>query len=464
MRCLVTGATGYVGGRLVPRLLTERHTVRCLARSPSKLRDVPWADRVEIVRGDVLDSTGLHRAMRDVDVVYYLVHSLARPDFQDSDRVAAELVAHAAADAGVARIVYLGGLRPAGEETPSCHLASRAEVGDIFLRSAVPTVVLQAGMITGAGSTSFEILRHLTDRLPVTIIPQSVANRTQPIAIADVLRYLLACATLPREVNRSFDIGGPDVLSYLDVMQRYARIAGLPRRLVLPVPGVPPALSAWVVALLTPVPRALAKPLIESLGHDLVCRERDIAVHVPDPPGGLLDYEQAVRRALPRAPAAGRGPRDPEVPHPTDPLGADGPVYTQHWEVATDATAARLWQVIEGIGGDRGWHTLPLVFELRGWIDQLLGGVGAHRGRRDPQYLRAGEVLDWWRVEDIEPGRRLLLRAEMRMPGTAWLQLGVRSGPDGIVTFCQDVTFAPAGLAGHLYWWAQRPAHDVVFR
>ncbi|MGH8922062.1 MAG: SDR family oxidoreductase [Actinomycetes bacterium] len=340
----------------------------------------------------MVSGSGVRAAVEGVEVLYYLVHSLSRSDFQDADRLAAELVAQIAADAGVARIVYLGGLRPVEEETPSGHLASRAEVGDIFLRSAVPTVALQAGMITGAGSTSFEMLRHLTDRLPAMIIPRSVGNRTQPIAIADVLRYLLACATLPPEVNRSFDIGGPDVLTYLDVMQRYARIAGLPR-----------------------------------------------------------------------PPSTNHAGRDPEVPHSTDALGADGPVYTQHREVPTGATAAQLWQVIEGIGGARGWHTLPLIFELRGWIDQLLGGVGAHRGRRDPQYLRVGEVLDWWRVEDIDPGRRLLLRAEMRMPGTAWLELSVQPRPDGAVACHQDVTFAPTGLAGHLYWWTQRPAHDAVF-
>lgn len=462
MRCLVIGATGYVGSRLVPALLDAGHEVRCLARAAGKLRAAPFRDRVEVVEGDVMSGSAVRGAVDGVDVVYHLVHSLARSDFPDADRHAAETVAQGAADAGVSRIVYLGGLQPDGDDTPSRHLASRAEVGEVFLRAPVPAAVLRAAVITGSGSTSFEMLRHLTDRLPVMLTPRWVGNRTQPIAVADVLRYLVACAALPREVNRSFDIGGPDVLSYLEMMQRYARIAGLPRRITLPLPLLTPGLSAAWVALVTPVSRALAMPLIESMAHDLTCREHDIAGHVPDPPGGLLDYEASVRRALPPPPDAAAC-NDPATPVPTDPPGSGGPVYTQRWELPTGASAAGLWRVIEGIGGRRGWHTVPLAFELRGWLDQLLGGVGAHRGRRDPDRVRTGEVLDWWRVENVEHGRTLLLRAEMRMPGTAWLQLGVHTGPEGRATLRQEVTFVPGGLTGQLYWWAQRPAHDVVF-
>ncbi|MFN2494611.1 MAG: SDR family oxidoreductase [Pseudonocardiaceae bacterium] len=456
------GASGYVGSRLVPRLLDAGHEVRCLARDPARLDAVPFRGQLEVVEGDVVSGAGLRAAVDGVDVVYYLVHSLSRRDFRHADQTGAELVARAAAEAGVGRIVYLGGLRPRREDVPSRHLASRAEVGDIFLRGAVPAAVLQAGVITGSGSTSFEMVRYLADRLPVMITPRWVRKRTQPVAIADVLRYLTGCAALPPEVNRTFDIGGPDVLTYMDMMQRYARIAGLPRRLAIPVPLLTPWLSAWWVALVTPVSRALAEPLIESLVHDLTCREHDIAGHVPDPPGGLLDYEQSVRRALAGGPAAGGG-TDPALVQPTDPPGAGGPMFTERWTVPTAAAAAQLWQVIEGLGGRQGWHTVPLAFELRGWIDQLLGGVGAHRGRRDPRYLRAGEVLDWWRVEEIDHGHRLLLRAEMRLPGTAWLECSVGTGPDGGTQYRQSVTFVPAGLAGHLYWWAQRPLHDLVF-
>jgi uncharacterized protein YbjT (DUF2867 family) len=330
MRCLVLGASGYVGSRLVPQLLQAGHQVRCLGRDPGRLDAAPFRAQVEVLEGDVVSGSGVPAAAGGVDVIYYLVHALSRRDFPDADRMAAEQVAQAAADAGVGRIVYLGGLRPAREETPSRHLESRAEVGDIFLRSAVPAAVLQAAMITGAGSTSFEILRHLADRLPVMITPR-LRNRTQPIAIADVLRYLVGCAALPHDMNRSFDIGGPDVLSYLDMMQRYARIAGLPRRLTISVPVLTPAMSAWWVALVTPVSRALAEPLIESLAHELVCREHDIAAHVPDPPGGLLDYEQSVRHALSRAPTADGDTVDPARPQPTDPLRAGGLAHTQRW-------------------------------------------------------------------------------------------------------------------------------------
>lgn len=470
MRCLVIGAGGYVGCRLVPELLAAGHQVCCLVREPARLTPAPFCAEVDVITGDVISGAGLRGAVEGVDVVYYLMHSLDRRDFGEVDRIAAELVARAAEDAGVSRIVYLGGLRPEPDEVPSRHLASRAEVGDIFLRGAVPAAVLQAAVITGSGSASFELLRYLTDRLPVMITPRAVGKQTQPIAIADVLRYLVGCATLPREVNRTFDIGGPDVLSYLDMMQRYARIAGLPRRITFPVPVLVPRLAAWFVSLVTPVPRALARPLIESLGYDLTCREHDIAVHVPDPPDGLADYERSVRRVLAARPVAGgdarprsEGDAGPAAPQPTDPPGSGGPVFTQNWTVPTTADPGQLWRVIESIGGRQGWHTVPLAWKLRGWLDQLLGGVGAHRGRRDPQHLRAGEVLDWWRVEQIEHGHRLLLRAEMRTPGTAWLECVVGTGRHGGTEFRQNVTFAPSGLVGHLYWWVQRPLHDLIF-
>lgn len=436
------GASGYVGSRLVPELIAAGHEVRCLVRDPGRLG--AQRGRVEVVQGDVLAGYAVRTAVAGVDVVYHLVHSLARGDFADADRVAASLVAEAAAEAGVSRIVYLGGLRPDGRDRPSPHLASRAEVGDIFVRCPVPAAVLQAAVITGSGSTSFEMLRYLTERLPVMITPLWVGNRTQPIAIADVLRYLLVCAELPAEVNRSFDIGGPDVLTYLAMMQRYARIVGLPRRLTVSVPLFSPVLSAYWVELITPVSRAVAAPLIESLAHELVCDEDDIRGHVPDPPEGLLDYEQSVRHAL-------------------SPAAAGGPAFTEERSLRTDASTSQVWRIVESIGGDNGWYTLPLVWELRGWIDQLLGGIGAHRGRRDARRLRAGETLDWWRVEEIDTGRRLLLRAEMKMPGTAWLEMVVEPTGDGRTRYLQRVTFVPAGLAGHVYWWAQRLGHEVVF-
>ncbi|NUT51286.1 MAG: NAD(P)H-binding protein, partial [Saccharothrix sp.] len=331
MHCLVTGATGYLGGRLVPRLVAEGHRVRCLVRDPAKLRDVPWADRVEVVRGDVLDRASLDAAMRDVDVVHYLVHSLTDRDFADADRRAAENTARAAADAGVRRIVYLGGLHPP-DAVLSPHLASRKEVGEVFLRGPVPAVVLQAAVIIGSGSASFEMLRYLTERLPVMVAPRWVRNRVQPIAVRDVLRYLVGAVHLPADVNRTFDIGGPDVLTYQEMMVRYAEVSGLPRRHVLPVPLLTPRLSAYWVNLVTPVPRSIAAPLIESLVHEVVCREYDVRDLLP---GENTGYARAVALALAKIRGAdvetrwsgASLPGASAAPLPTDPDWSGGSSY-----------------------------------------------------------------------------------------------------------------------------------------
>lgn len=462
MRCLVTGATGYLGGRLVPRLLAAGHEVRCLVRSPSKLRDVPWAADVEIVRGDVLgDVSG---AMRDVEVVHYLVHSLHSSDFADADRAAATNTARTASHAGVRRIVYLGGLHPTGPLSP--HLASRKEVGEVFLRSSVPAVVLQAAVIIGSGSASFEMLRYLTERLPVMVTPRWVHNRIQPIAVRDVLRYLVEATTL--DANRTFDIGGPDVLTYLEMMLRYAHVAGLPKRRVLPVPVLTPGLSSHWVNLVTPVPRSIAKPLIESLVHEVVCRENDIRELLP---GANVGYDKAVALALAKIRDAdvetrwsgASTPGAPSEPLPTDPDWSGGSVYTDERERHTQATPERLWEVVEGIGGERGWYSFPLAWAIRGWLDRLVGGVGLRRGRRDPHRLHVGEALDFWRVEEVERGSLLRLRAEMKVPGKAWLELRVAGNGGHGSTYRQRAVFVPKGLAGHLYWAVVWPFHGVVF-
>lgn len=463
MRCLVTGATGYLGGRLVPRLLAEGHEVRCLVRSPEKLRDVPWSNQVEIVRGDVLGD--LDEPMRDIEVVHYLVHSLHSKDFANADRKAAENTARAAGRAGVHRIVYLGGLHPAtGRLSP--HLASRKEVGEVFLRSKTPAVVLQAAVIIGSGSASFEMLRYLAERLPVMVTPRWVHNRIQPIAVRDVLRYLVEATTL--EQNRTFDIGGPDVLTYLEMMLRYAEVAGLPKRRVLPVPVLTPGLSSHWVNLITPVPRSIAKPLIESLVHEVVCRENDIREVLP---GENTGYDKAVELALTKIRDAdvetrwsgASTPGAPSEPLPSDPDWSGGSVYTDERERRTRASAERLWEVVEGIGGERGWYSFPLAWAIRGWLDRVVGGVGLRRGRRDPHRLNVGEALDFWRVEEVERGRLLRLRAEMKVPGKAWLELRVADGGPGGSTYRQRAVFVPKGLAGHLYWAVVWPFHGVVF-
>ncbi|MFE7133371.1 SDR family oxidoreductase [Streptomyces sp. NPDC057638] len=473
-RCLVTGATGYIGGRLVPELLAAGYAVRCLARSPEKLRDHPWAGEAETVRGDVTDPASLAAAMRGVDVAYYLVHALGTgPGFERTDREAARTFAEQAHRAGVRRIVYLGGLTPEGvpPERLSPHLRSRDEVGRIFLDGAVPATVLRAAVIIGSGSASFEMLRYLTERLPVMVTPSWVRTRIQPIGVRDVLRYLTGSAAMPPEVDRAFDIGGPDVLTYRDMMRGYAAVAGLPRRLIVPVPVLTPGLSSHWVGLVTPVPHSIARPLAESLRYEVVCREHDIARYVPDPPGRPLGFEAALTLALQRVREAkvttrwssASLPGAPSDPLPTDPDWAGGSLYTDQRERTVAAPAQRLWRVIEGVGGENGWYSFPLAWAVRGWLDRFAGGVGLRRGRRDAQRLRVGDSLDFWRVEEIEPGRLLRLRAEMKLPGLAWLELMIAEGADGRVRYRQRALFHPKGLLGHAYWWSVSPFHAVVF-
>ncbi|WP_432056587.1 SDR family oxidoreductase [Streptomyces sp. bgisy022] len=472
--CLVTGASGYIGGRLVPELLEAGHGVRCLARSPDKLRDHPWAGDVETVRGDVTDAASVAAALRGMDVAYYLVHALGSGSgFEDTDRRAARIFAEQAHAAGVRRIVYLGGLTPMGvpEASLSPHLRSRAEVGRIFLDSPVPATVLRAAVVIGSGSASFEMLRYLTERLPGMVTPRWVNTRTQPIGVRDVLRYLVGSATMPADVDRAFDIGGPDVLTYREMMRRYAAVTGLRRRLIVPVPVLTPRLSSYWVGLVTPVPAAIARPLTESLRHEVVCHEHDIARHVPDAPGSPLPFDEALRLALRRvrdAQVATRWssasvPGAPSDPLPTDPAWAGGSLYEDERERPVDASPQALWKVIEGIGGDNGWYSFPLAWAVRGWLDRFVGGVGLRRGRRDAERLRVGDSLDFWRVEEIEPGRLLRLRAEMRLPGAAWLEMRVVTDEQGRTRYRQRAVFHPRGLPGHAYWWSVSPFHAIVF-
>ncbi|GAA4094410.1 SDR family oxidoreductase [Nonomuraea soli] len=471
-KVLVTGATGYVGGRLVPELLDAGHEVTCVARRPERLRDLPWAGRITALAGDVNDAESMRRALDGAEIAYYLVHSMAAgASFAERDRRAAETFARAAHEAGVRRIVYLGGLTHASGEL-SAHMRSRAEVGEIFLAAPVPAVVLRAAVIIGSGSASFEMLRYLTERLPVMTTPRWVSTPTQPIAIRDMLRYLVAWAEVPGEVDRAFDVGGPDVLSYGDMMRRYADVAGLPHRMIIPVPFLSPGLSSHWVGLVTPVPASIARPLVESLRHEAVCREHDIAGYVPDPACGLIGFDEAVRLALRRVKDAdvatrwssASTPGAPSDPLPSDPDWAGGSLYADEREAEIAASPAEVWQVIEGIGGANGWYSLPVAWRLRGLADRLLGGVGLRRGRRDPRRLRVGDALDFWRVEEIEPGRLLRLRAEMRLPGLAWLELSAEPGSrPGHAHYRQRALFHPRGLLGHLYWWGISPFHHLIF-
>ncbi|WP_336206704.1 SDR family oxidoreductase [Nonomuraea sp. LPB2021202275-12-8] len=470
-RCLVTGATGYIGGRLVPELLAAGHDVRCMVRSAGRLRDLPWAGHVEVAEADAHDADRTAAALRGIDVAYYLIHTMGGgKGFEEADRTAAVGFARAAEAAGVRRIVYLGGLTPGTGGELSPHMSSRSEVGEIFLRSGVPAVVLRAAMIIGSGSASFEMLRYLTERLPMMTTPRWVRSRTQPIAVRDVLRYLVAWAGIPDEVDRAFDIGGPDVLTYAEMIQHHASVAGLPTRVIIPVPVLSPGLSSHWVGLVTPVPANIARPLVESLRNPAVCREHDIAAHVPDPPEGLIGFRQAVSLALQRireADVATRWssastPGAPSDPLPTDPDWAGGSLYIDRRSMPVDAAPEALWRVIEGIGGENGWYSLPVAWRIRGALDRMAGGVGLRRGRRDPRRLRVGDSIDFWRVEEIEPGRLLRLRAEMRLPGLAWLELS-QAEEDGRTVYHQRAVFHPRGLLGHLYWWLSSPFHRLIF-
>jgi len=472
LRCLVTGATGYIGGRLIPELLDCGYPVRCMARDASKLGGRPWSGQVEVAVADAADRAAVARAMHDVDVAYYLIHSLGSgPSFEQRDRAAARIFAKAAAAAGLRRVVYLGGIASGDPGRLSPHLRSRREVGDILLASGVPTAVLQAAVIIGSGSASFEMLRYLTERLPVMVTPKWVKTHIQPIAVRDVLHYLVGCATLPDGVRGKFDIGGPDVLTYAEMMRRYARVAGLNPRVLVPVPLLTPRLSSLWVGLVTPVPPGIARPLVESLRNEVVCADRDIARYIPDPKGGLLPADRAIDLALQHTQAGDVSTRwssagtvgAPSDPLPTDPDWAGGSLYVDERTGTVRSSQAALWRVIEGIGGETGWYSISAAWAVRGLADRLAGGVGVRRGRRDPARLVVGDALDFWRVEAITPGSLLRLRAEMKLPGLAWLELMAGRDDDGRTTYTQRAIFQPRGLAGHAYWRSVAPFHGVVF-
>ncbi|MET0736391.1 MAG: SDR family oxidoreductase [Microbacterium sp.] len=470
-RALVLGATGYIGGRLVPRLLAAGYRVRVLARDPARVSAFTWGQSVEIVAGEAADASVMRAAVEDVDVLYYLVHSMsAGKGFEEADRKAATTVAEAAAGSpSVRRIVYLGGLHPEDVQL-SPHLRSRVEVGEVFLRSGVPALVLQAGVVIGSGSASFEMVRHLTEVLPYMPAPKWVRNHIQPIAVRDVLHYLLAAARVPADVNRAVDIGGPDVLRYGQMMNGYAVEAGLRQRPIAALPVLTPRLASLWVNLVTPIPRAIAQPLVESLQNECVMKDHDIDSLIPPPDGGLTPYRSAVRLALHRSEAdeIETSWRDAEVlgvpsdPLPSDPDWAGRIVLTDVQSVHTSAEPAALWRVIEGIGGENGWYSSPVLWAVRGWMDRLVGGIGLARGRRSRARLGVGDALDFWRVEAIERGSTLRLRAEMKVPGLAWLELRATAEGSGS-RYDQRAVFFPRGLTGRLYWLAVLPFHGFIF-
>jgi uncharacterized protein YbjT (DUF2867 family) len=463
---LVTGATGYVGGRLVPRLLAAGYRVRCLVRDPARLQGRGWLKQVELARGDMLQPESLVPAMRDVHALYYLVHSLGGGnDFSERDLMAARNCAGAAKAAGVERIVYLGGLGdPQANLSP--HLRSRQETGAALREAGVPVTEFRAAVIVGSGSLSFEMIRYLTERLPVMICPRWVFTRIQPIAIRNVLDYLVAALTCPASTGRILEIGGQDVLTYAGMMTGYARARGLKRRL-LAVPVLTPRLSSYWVHLVTPIPASIARPLIRGLGNEVIVR--DTSALQLFPAIQLLDYDSAVRLALEKMDA-----RDVETAWsdaltssqgdktPVTLISSEGMILERRQQRVV-APADAVYRSFARLGGARGWLYMDWAWQLRGAVDRLFGGVGMRRGRRDPEDLRVGDTLDFWRLEMVEPGRLIRLRAEMRVPGRAWLEFEARPELKGQTLLLQTAFFEPKGLFGLLYWYALYPIHSLIF-
>ena len=469
---LVTGATGYVGGRLIPLMLESGYRVRALARSLAKLRSRPWSShpQMELVQGDVLDLDSLKKAVSGCGAAYYLVHSMVaqKRHFAEADRKSALNMAAAATEAGLERIIYLSGLGDNHGAALSKHLQSRHEVGVILQSGSVPCTILRAAMILGSGSASFEILRYLVERLPVMITPSWVFTPCQPIAIRNVLNYLTGCLERPETSGRIYDIGGPEVLNYRQIMDIYAEAAGLPKRWVIPVPFFTPSLSAYWIHLVTPVPSSIAVPLAQGLSTPVVCSENRIRSIVPQE---LLSCRESIKLALERLTqdrmdtcwmdAGALLP--PEWAYCGDAAYAGGTVMQCGFRVGLKASLEQVWVPISRIGGKNGWYYASFLWQVRGLMDRLLGGVGLRRGRRSAIRLYIGDALDFWRVLEIDAPHRLTLLAEMKTPGDAILEIQLTPLPNGHTQLQLLSRFMPRGLMGILYWYLLLPFHEMIF-
>jgi uncharacterized protein YbjT (DUF2867 family) len=472
-RVLVTGASGYVGGRLVRALLADGLDVRVLVRDARKIQDLSWSTQVEVVQGNAMNLDDVRAALKGVHTAFYLLHSIGvGPDFDAIEEKMAKIFADAAEQAEISQIVYLGGI--ANDKKMSKHLSSRAHTGEVLASGKVPVMELRAGIIIGSGSASFEMLRHLTHRLPIMTTPKWVSNRTHPIAIRDVLWYLTHAAELEKPVSGIFDIGGAEVLSYAQMMQKFAKLSGLRKRIIIRVPVLSPRLSSLWIGLVTPVPTQLARPLVGSLINEVVADpNKSIDSLIPRPPQGLIDVSTAIELALTRTNENQVETRWSDATAPTapwqkaqgDPSWAGESMYFDRRETLADAPLEKIWESIEEIGGERGWYGADFLWYLRGLLDRLVGGVGLRRGRRDPKTLRVGESLDFWRVEAIEKSgdeRKLRLYAEMILPGKAWLEFRIKRVGEK-TEIIQEASFAPRGLGGQIYWYVILPFHAFVF-
>ena len=463
---LVTGATGYVGGRLVPELLESGYRVRVLVRDAARLEGRSWLHKVEVSVGDVLEPETLTFAMKNVGVAYYMIHSMMdTQEFHERDVIAANNFGRAARDAGVHRIIYLGGLGEP-EADLSQHLRSRQQTGEVLRKSGVPVTEFRAAIVVGSGSISFEMIRYLTERLPVMICPQWVFTKVQPVSISDVLEYLVRALDTPGSTGKIIEIGGNEVLTYGEMMTEYASVRGLNRRLI-PVPVLTSRLSSHWVHWITPIPSEIAGPLIEGLRNEVILHD-DLAAQL-FPEIEPIGYRFAVERALNHLKA---GPIESswsdslassQGDSPSVVLATQEGMIVERRQKSINAKPEIAFTEFTSLGGDRGWLYMDWAWLLRGAIDRILGGVGLRRGRRHPVEVRVGDALDFWRVESVEYPYRIRLRAEMKVPGDAWLQFEV--SPDNQESSCliQTAYFAPKGLAGFLYWYLLYPIHSLIF-
>lgn len=459
---LLTGTTGYVGGRLLKFLEEKKIPLRCMIRRPETLQE-EISPSTELVKGDVLDPSSLVAALKGIDTAYYLIHSLtSKGVFDEEEKQAAENFAAAAKFCGVKKIIYLGGLG-SSEDQLSEHLKSRQKVGEILRKSGCVVIEFRASIILGSGSISFEILRSLVEKLPIMVTPRWVKTPTQAIAIEDVISYLWLALEKNFEHSEIFEIGGKDINSYEALMLEYAKQRGL-RRYLLPVPFLTPSLSSLWLALITPAYQRIGRKLVEGLRNPTVVQNSKALEVFPLRPMGI---SEAIARALKN--------EDKEFiqTHWSDAFSSGKLIQKNHSakfgtrlmdarQIHLHVSSRQAFQPIQKIGGDTGWYYADLLWNLRGLLDLLFGGVGMRRGRRDPHHLNVGDAIDFWRVEAFEPGQRLLLRAEMKVPGRAWLEFKVE-GNDFESTLYQTAIFDPVGLMGRLYWYALLPFHWLIF-
>ncbi len=464
----VTGSTGYVGGRLVPRLLESGYRVRCVTRSKESLANRSWSNQVDIVEADLQNKDQTLTALADADRAFYLVHSMtAQRNFAEAEENMASVFAESANQSNLKQIVYLGGL---GEDNleKSLHLQSRHNVGKILAAGQTPVSELRAAVIIGSGSASFEMLRSLVEVLPVMVVPRWVTKtQCQPISIGDVLENLLHVLNSDEPVNHILEIGGPEVVTYREMMHAYTKVAGLRRRVILPVPVLTPRLSSHWVNLVSPLPFTLARALIDSLTTDVIVQgdyEKQGTLSNKD------TLEAAIGKALARIKELEIPTRwsdtssfkDPAIPESTDPVWSGGKILVERREIVTSASEDALMKTICSVGGDNGWFAFNWLWAIRGFVDKLLGGVGLRRGRRHPTDLRVGDTVDFFKVTSVTENRLQLL-AEMRVPGHAWLEWNVKTMENGDSLVTQQALFVPKGVLGRAYWYVLLLPHIVIF-